>query len=119
GVNEPVALYSVFMYSYLATLQESWPQTLPSRLDDKVDAFMRLELGMHRVESELFLQGITLVKQLSKHSTPEKLRSRHREHLLTNRSFELALGLAGAYHHLGLDEIHQWRSLQKEDRRKT
>ncbi len=111
GVTEPVALYSVFMYSYLATIHEGWTQTLSSRLDEKLDAFMRLELGMHRIESELFLQGINLVKQLGKHSPPEKLRSRHRDHLLTNRSFELALCLGSAYHHLGLNEVHHWKTL--------
>lgn len=127
GVTEPVALYSVFMYSYLATIHEGWTQSLSSRLDEKLDAFMRLELGMHRVEAELFLQGINLVKQLGKHSTPDKLRSRHRDHLLTNRSFELAICLGSAYHHLGLNEVHHWKSLaqshtpalQKDNRRRT
>lgn len=126
GVTDPVALYSVFMYSFLATALESWPVTLQTRIDDKLDAFMRLELGMHRIESELFLQGINLVKQLGKHTAPEKMRTRHRDHMLTNRSFELALGLASAYHHLGHDDVYQWRQLalsqapqkQKEDRPK-
>ncbi len=111
GVNEPVALYSIFMYSYMATVHEGWSDNLHSRLDDQLDHFMRLELGMHRVESELYLQAINLVKQLSKHTTPDKIRSRHREHLLTNRSFELALCLASAFHHLGLAEIYQWKHL--------
>jgi poly(A) polymerase len=126
GATEPVALYSVFMYSYLATVQEGWSQNLSARLNESLDAFMRLELGMHRVESELFLQGVNLVKQLGKHSTPEKMRARHRDHLLTNRSFELALCLASAYHHMGLHEIHQWKTMaqnqppppQKDHRRR-
>lgn len=120
GVTEPAALYSIFMYSYLSALNPSWCQNLSSRFDENLDQFMRLELGMHRVESELFQQALNLVKQLAKHRSPQQLRSRHRDHLLTNRSFELALCLASAYHHLGLNEIHGWKSLalnKKEDRR--
>jgi poly(A) polymerase len=119
GAAEAVALYAVFMYAFLAAHNEAWTQSLSARIDEKLDAFMRLELGMHRVESELFTQALNLVKQLGKHPEPEKMRGRHREHLLTNRSFDLALGLAAAYHHLTLPEVHQWRRLQKDSRRPT
>ncbi len=119
GAAEPVALYSVLMYSFLAAHNESWTQSLSARIDEKLDAFMRLELGMHRLESELFTQSLNLVKQLSKHAEPEKMRGRHREHILTNRSFDLALSLAAAYHHLALPEVYQWSRLQKEGRDAT
>lgn len=119
GSPEPVALYAVFMYSFLAAQNEAWTQSLTSRVDEKLDAFMRLELGMHRLESELFTQSLNLVKQLGKHPEPEKMRGRHRDHLITNRSFELGLSLAAAYHHLALPEVYQWRQLQKGSRRPT
>jgi len=111
GTSDATVLYSIFMYSYLAAQNEAWTETLHTRFDDTLLTFMRMELGMHRVETEIFGQAINLVKQLVKNPTPEKMRSRHREHLLTNRAFELALHLAEAYHHLSHYEVHQWQSL--------
>lgn len=109
GSQDPYLLYAIFIYSYLTAANESWPDTLSTKFDEPLFIFMRSELGMHRVETEMFTQAINLVKQLAKNASPEKLRPRHREHLLTNRALYLALNLAEFYHHLGHYDTTQWR----------
>lgn len=113
GAGDPALLYSIVMYSYMASLDEVWTEKLSSRFDDKLGDFMRVELGMHRIETEIFGQAVNLVKQLVKNPLPTHMRPRHRDHLLTNRAFDLALHLAGAFHHLTHYQVHQWQALNK------
>ena len=114
GSTDATLLYSIFMYSYLAAHNDHWTESLHTRFDDKLLTFMRMELGMHRIETEVFGQAINLLKQLVKNPTPEKMRARHRDHLLTNRAFDLALHLAEAYHHLSHYETHLWQGLANQ-----
>lgn len=109
--QDSYALYTVFMYSYLSTLNPDWQNSLTTRFDDKTAEFMKTELGMHRIETEIFQQAINLMKQLVKNHDPEKLRARHRDHMLTNRALPLALLMAEAYHYLTSFEVHKWRTL--------
>jgi len=111
GSNDATLLYSILLYSYLAATNDSWTESLNTRFDEKFLEFLRLELGMHRVETEIFVQAINLIKQLAKNPIPDEMRPRHREHLLTNRAFDLALHLAEAYHHLSHFEVHRWQRL--------
>jgi poly(A) polymerase len=111
AAQDSYALYTIFMYSYLSANNPDWQNTLTTRLDDKINEFMKTELGMHRIETEIFTQSITLLKQLMKNHDPVKLRARHRDHMLTNRALPLALLVAEAYHYLTTYEVHQWRVL--------
>lgn len=123
--QDPVQLYSVFMYSYVAARNPSWVDSLSTQWDDKTQIFMRQQLGMHRVETEIFTQSIQLLKQLIKHPSPMTLKTRHREHLASNRALYMALIMARAYHYLFDSEIQEWTQLilsappQKDSRRSS
>lgn len=105
---EPSDLYSILLYSYLCANSADWCTTLSTKFDDAFMEFIRTELGMHRNEFELFEQTINLVRQLIKHGDPLKLRARHRDHLVNNRAFPLALLIATTYHHLHPILLTHW-----------
>ena len=106
--GDPADLYAVLLYAYLCSNDQNWCETLNTKFDDRFIDFMRLELGMHRNEFELFEQTIGLLKQLIKHGDPDKLRARHRDHLATNRAFPLALTFARTYHHIEPQLVNVW-----------
>ncbi len=105
---EPSDLYTVLLYAYLCANSPDWCTTLSTKFDDGFMDFIRTELGMHRNEFELFEQTINLVRQLIKYGDPLKLRARHRDHLVNNRAFPLALLLATTYHHLHPLMLTHW-----------
>lgn len=105
---EPSDLYTILLYSYLCANQPDWCTTLSTKFDDAFMEFIRAELGMHRNEFELFEQTINLLRQLIKYGDPLKLRARHRDHVVNNRAFPLALLLATTYHHLHPILLTHW-----------
>lgn len=107
-------LYTVFMYAFLGSENEQWQANLSTKFSEELNQFMRQELGMHRVETEMLSQSLNLVKQLVKSPLPEEVKPRHRAHLVNNRSLYLALTLAEAYHYLSQKEILQWLQAVKQ-----
>lgn len=101
-------LYSVLLYAHLCSNNPDWCTTLNTRFDDAFLEFVKTELGMHRNEVELFEQTINLLKQLIKHGDPQKMRARHRDHLVNNRAFPLAMMFAENFHHIHPMLITHW-----------
>lgn len=104
-------LYTILLYSYLASRDPEWHTNLSTNFDERTDKFIRQQLGMHRVETEIFAQAVQLLKQLIKQPSPQGLKARHRDHVAGNRALYLALILADAYHYLYHSEIDEWAEL--------
>jgi poly(A) polymerase len=111
AAQDSYSLYTIFLYSWLTAQNESWSESLSTKIPDSVFQFMQSELGLHKIEAELFVQAVNLLKQLIKNPRPDQLRPRHREHLTTNRAFPLAMQLAENYHYLSQFETNQWIEL--------
>lgn len=105
---EACDLYAVVLYAYLCSNDLNWCTTLNTRFDDAFLEFLKTELGMHRNEFELFEQTMNLLKQLIKHGDPLKMRARHRDHLVNNRAFPLAMMFAQNFHHLHPLQLTHW-----------
>lgn len=109
-------LYSMLLYAYLSSEDPEWNTHLKTRFDDAFLEFLKTELGMHRNEFELFEQTINLLKQLIKYGDPFKLRARHREHVITNRAFPMAMILATRFHHLDPSLVAGWIKVVRKEK---
>lgn len=112
---EPSDLYAVLLYSYLSATRPNWCNTLNTQFDDKFLEFLRTELGVHRNEFELFEQTINLLRQLIKYGDPLKLRARHRDHVVNNRAFPVAMLLAQNFHYLEPAVLAHWSKVVKKN----
>lgn len=105
---EATDLYSVLLYAYLSSDDPESCTRLSTTFDDSFLDFLKTEIGMHRNEFELFEQTINLLRQLMKYGDPFKLRARHRDHVVSNRAFPMAMMLATRFHYLDPGLIVSW-----------
>ncbi len=112
---EATDLYSVLLYAYLSSNDPEWCTHLSTQFDDSFLDFLKTEIGMHRNEFELFEQTINLLRQLIKYGDPFKLRARHRDHVVSNRAFPMAMMLATRFHYLEPGLISSWSKVSSKN----
>ena len=110
NMEDPSELFSVFLFSLLCSRIPNFCGNLVISHSQKksLELTMRQELGMHRNEQDMFFQSLEFIRELQSIQNTEKLRSRHKTHLLKNQSMVIALTLCTAYQLLPEPDLYFW-----------
>ena len=108
--NNSHEIFAVLLFSILSAKLKGFRESLRLRDKDKeaYSLLMRNELGMYRVEQDVFFHAINLIHQLHDIKDPQTIRNRYRQHLVRNNSFPIALTLCSAYQLLPDRHILYW-----------
>lgn len=108
--NSPHEIFAVLLFSILSAKLKGFREGLRLKDKDKeaYSLLMRNELGMYRVEQDIFFHAINLIHQLHDMKDPKTIRNRYRQHLVKNNSFPVALTLCAAYKLLPDRHVMYW-----------
>jgi poly(A) polymerase len=108
--DNPNELFSVLLFSMIAAKSPKFIDelSLKNKEEESLMITMKDELGMYRVEQDLFLQTLTLIRQLKEIKNVHKIRDRYRNHLAKSNSLSSAITLAHGYKLLPEPDIHYW-----------
>lgn len=109
-MDNPNELFAVLIFSMLAAKIPNFGEQLRLRDNQKESLIltMKNELGMYRVEQDLFFQTLSFIQQLQEIETPQRIRERYRSHLVKNNSMPAALTLCSAYKLLPGPHLYYW-----------
>ncbi|MCJ8277589.1 MAG: poly(A) polymerase [Bdellovibrionales bacterium] len=106
----PNELFAVLLFAMISAKIPSFGETLELK-DHQIEALMVMmknELGMYRVEQDLFFQTLSFIKQLQEIDNPERIRDRYRNHLVKNNSMAAALTLCSAHKLIPGPHLYYW-----------
>ncbi len=110
--TNPNELYSVLLFSLIsAKIPDFYDRLIlkPKQMDS-LAITMKDELGMFRVEQDLFFNTLSFIRQLQQIKDLHKMRDRYKTHLLKSNSMSPALTLSAAYKLLPDPVLHFWLS---------
>lgn len=115
--NNPTLLFGLFTFAYLSARDEEFFNNFNSDRDDSKNEnlrkFFRDELGMFKLEQEVFMQALNLIAYIRDNKL-NKLKHSQVAHVIKNNGFELAMFLAHSYHLLHHSLIHSWWKIYKD-----
>src|SRR5690606_27166607 len=87
-MDNPNELFAILLFSMLAAKIPNFGELLQLKEKQKesLTLTMKNELGMYRVEQDLFFQTLSFIHQLQEIDSPQRIRERYRNHLVKNNS---------------------------------
>lgn len=109
-MENPNELFAVLLFSMLSAKIPNFSEKLEvtEQEQESLTLTMKNELGMYRLEQDLFFQTLSFIRQLQEISDPKRIRDRYRQHLVKNNSMATALTLCSAYKLLPGPHLYYW-----------
>lgn len=109
-MNSPNELFAVLLFSMLSAKIPGFSERLKvsQEQQESLSLTMKNELGMYRVEQDLFFQTLSFIRQLQEIKDPSRIRDRYKHHLVKNNSMAAALTLCSAYKLLSGPHLYYW-----------
>ncbi len=111
GADTPLDLFGQLVHVYVRTVLQPEPaegQRRGALDDEKLQTWMREELGMFKYEQALALKALHVEPLLARRKEFQRRGERRQKALITNDAFPLALKFAETDHCLTCDDLFYW-----------